>query len=326
VSSTTTLSASATGSHPLCNTGSTGSINLAVSGGTPAYTYAWTGGVTTQNLSGLAAGTYSVTVTDTKGCEATASATLTAPAAMIINPTVTNVACNGYATGAISLSITNGASPYTYAWSDGPAVNPRTGLVAGTYTVTVTDSKSCTQTLGGISVTEGTITATAAAGTILCNGASTTLTVTAGGGTAPLQYSLNGGTYQSSNTFTVYASAVEYIVTVKDANNCTKATNGVLVTQPTAITPTTVISHESCPGKNDASINLSVTGGTPGSGYTYDWSNDGYEDPDNDTEDLSGLTAGTYTVIVTDSKGCTATLANTVRTLNANPSKPGGIK
>ena len=316
------IAITATASAALCNGGATGGISVSVSGGTPAYTYLWTDGPTTQNRSGLVAGTYSLRVTDSKGCTATSSATVSQPGSIAITPSVTGVTCNGTATGAISLSVAGGTAPYTYAWTDGPTIQNRTGLLAGTYAVTVTDAHGCTRTQNGITVGQPTaITASATAGSIGCNGGTTTLSVTAGGGTGSLQYSLNGGTYQSGNTFTVTASPSAYIVTVKDANNCTK-TCSTLVTQPAALILSTVLTHVTCPGNTDGAIVLTVSGGTTPYA-SYAWAGpSGYTAS---TKDISSLAAGSYTVIVTDHNGCTATTTVTLNTLHNNPATPSGI-
>ena len=127
-----------TPTNVLCNGLSTGAITVSnPTGGTPPYTYLWgDGSVTTQNLSGLAAGTYSVTLTDASGCIKTGSATVTQPTAITVTPTITAVSCYGLTTGAISLAIsggTPGSSPlYTFAWNDGNTSQNRTGLAANT--------------------------------------------------------------------------------------------------------------------------------------------------------------------------------------------------
>src|SRR4030095_5945680 len=154
------------------------------------------------------------------------------------------------------------------------------------------------------------ITASASAGTISCNGGTTTLTVTASGGTGTLQYSLNGGAYQSGNTFTVNAAGSPYTVTVRDANSCTGTTNTVTVTQPTALSASSSHTNVSCFGATNGTVTATGSGGTPSYGYVI-------AGPTvNTTGALSGaftgLTTGTYSVTVTDSKGCTATTTQTV--------------
>lgn len=134
-----------------CNGGSDGAIELSVSGGTPAYSLTlWSNGKTTQDISGLAAGTYTVTVTDFSGCTRTTSATVTQPTAIVLSATAVNVSCFGGANGSIDLTVSGGTSPYTYQWSAN-AGNATTqdvnGLPAGTYNVTVTDAHGCAKVL-----------------------------------------------------------------------------------------------------------------------------------------------------------------------------------
>jgi hypothetical protein len=96
------------------------------------------------------------------------------------------------------------------------------------------------------------------------------------------------------------------------------------LTQPAALSLSTTLTHPTCPPPvPDGAIDLSVSGGAMP--YTYDWNNDGLEDPDDDTQDLNGLQAGTYTVIVTDASGCTATTSVTLNSINGLPNPPGGV-
>ncbi|MEL6925204.1 MAG: hypothetical protein AAFO94_14245, partial [Bacteroidota bacterium] len=128
-----------------------GSIDINVSGGTTPYTFAWSNGATTEDLSGLAAGTYTVTITDANGCSLSPAAITVDgnnnPALTIDNSasTVTNVTCFGEATGAINLVLSSGGvAPLTYAWSNNATTEDISGLAAGNYSVTVTDAASQT--------------------------------------------------------------------------------------------------------------------------------------------------------------------------------------
>lgn len=120
---------------------STGSIDLTVSGGTPGYTYMWTTGATTQDVSGLAANTYTVTVTDVNNCTKTTSVTISQSSAIVLSTTQVNVLCNGEATGSIDLTVSGGTPGYTFAWTGGATTEDLSTLTAGTYTVTVTDAE-----------------------------------------------------------------------------------------------------------------------------------------------------------------------------------------
>ncbi|MBK8192263.1 MAG: SprB repeat-containing protein [Lewinellaceae bacterium] len=129
----------------LCNGASTGAINLTVTGGTGSKTYIWSSGQTTEDLNNIAAGTYTVTVTDANGCTKTTSATVTQPPAISLSISVTNVLCNGASTGAINLTAIGGTGSKTYIWSSGQTTEDLTNIAAGTYTVTVTDANGCTK-------------------------------------------------------------------------------------------------------------------------------------------------------------------------------------
>src|SRR5439155_1242428 len=117
----------------------TGSASVAASGGTSPYTYAWSNGGNTASISSLTAGTYCVTVIDSKGCSATCCYIVTQPTALAASCSGTNVNCFGSATGSASVAASGGTSPYTYAWSTGSTTSAISSRPAGTYCVTVTD-------------------------------------------------------------------------------------------------------------------------------------------------------------------------------------------
>ena len=330
ISTNTALAASAAGTNLICNGATSGSITLTVTGGTPAYSFDWGSGITTQNRSGLGAGTYNVTVTDNKGCTANGSATLTQPDAIVITPTPADALCFGSATGTISLSVSGGTPPYTYSWGDGPSTQNRTGLSAGTYSVTVSDAANCTKTSSGIVVSQPAVALSLSASSVnvACNGASTgSINLTAANGTSPYTYNWGSGITTEDRT---NLAAGTYTVTVTDHNGCT-AVLSKTITQSTALSLSTVLTHETCPGALDGAVNLTVTGGTPGASpaYTYSWSaGSGGAVPvlQTTSEDLTGLKGGSYTVVLTDAVGCTATATVTIRTINKKPTAPVSIK
>jgi hypothetical protein len=285
----------------LCNGNSTGSINLSVSGGTSPYTYVWSNGATTQDISSLAAGTYTVTVTDSKSCTATKSVIITAPPVLSLSTTKVNVSCNGGTNGSIDLTVTGGTSPYTYNWTGGVTTQDRSNLASGTYTVTVTDANSCTKTISTTITQPSVLSLSKTQVNVLCNGNSTgSIDLTVTGGTSPYTYSWTGGvtTQDRSNL-----AAGTYTVTVTDANSCTK-TISATITEPSVISLTKTVTDVLCAGQSNGSIDLTVTGGSPG--YKYSWSNGAT------TEDLSNKAAGTYTVTVTDANNCTKTTSATI--------------
>ncbi|MCF8373341.1 MAG: T9SS type A sorting domain-containing protein [Bacteroidales bacterium] len=274
---------------------SNGFVVLFPTGGTPPYLYTWANGSHSYYRLNLTAGNYGVTITDLNGCSMVQSFTLTEPAAytpVTITPTVTAPSCNGSANGAINLAISNGVSPYTYLWDNGSTTMNRSGLAAGTYTVSVTDATSATQTLA-VEVTQpDPIAPTYVVNNVSCNGmANGSIDLSVTGGTAPYTYNWGMSVMQDISNL----AAGVYTVTIKDANLCT-AVQSVTVTQPAMLALTFNVTDPLC--SNDGSIDLAVTGGT--APYAYLWSNGSTD------EDPANLMAGTYMVDVLDANGCMA--------------------
>ncbi|ABQ07059.1 PKD domain containing protein [Flavobacterium johnsoniae UW101] len=305
------VAAQGTVNNVSCHGGSNGSGTVTVSGGTPGYTYSWApSGGTAATASGLAAGTYTVTVTDANNCQTTATVTITEPA-VALSATAglqNNILCRGTATGSATVTAAGGTPGYTYSWSpSGGTAATATGLTAGTYTVTVTDANAC-QTTQSFTITEpaASLTATPLAQTnIACRGGATgSATVTAAGGTGGYTYSWapSGGTAATATGL----SAGTYTVTVTDANNC-QVTQSFTITQPAAVLSAAFGSQNnvSCNGGANGTATVTVTGGTPG--YTYSWAPSG-----GTNATATGLSAGTYTVTVTDANACQTTQSFTI--------------
>lgn len=318
----------------LCNGGATGSINVTASGGTPGFTYLWADGPTTQNRSGLAAGAYNLTVTDSRGCTGTASATVTQPAVIMATPTITAANCFGQASGAISLSIIGGTAPYTFLWNDGVTTQNRTGLAAATYSVVITDAKGCTGAVNSLTVTQPSAAISLSTNVVneTCGGTGNgAVTVTATGGTAPYTYNWNGSPTGDGTETITGLSGGSYSVTVTDSKGCT-AVISATVAQTIPVLLSTAIVNPSCPPDAqqngfDGAINLTVTGGTGTKTYVWVASNGGIVPPAQvNSGDLSLLRNGTYSVTVTDANGCTATTSVTLTNTNPNPVKPVVIK
>jgi len=282
-----------------CNGGTNGMVNITVSGGTAPYTYAWNNGAITEDLSNVAAGTYSVVVTDANGCTATTSATVTEPSVLTASAVATNVSCFGGNNGSVTLTVSGGTAPYTYNWGGGVVTQNLSNVPAGAYNVVVTDANGCIVSAGA-TVTQP-ASAVAATGTIshvLCNGGSTgAITLNVTGGTAPYTYLWsNGSTLKNQNGL----AAAIYSVVVTDANGCT-ASQSFLVNQPNnpLVVAGSTVSNVTCFNGNNGSVDITVSGGTPP--YSFAWSNGGV------SEDLNNVAAGSYTVVITDNNGCTYT-------------------
>jgi Zn-dependent metalloprotease len=286
----------------LCNGGATGSINLTPAGGTTPYTYAWTGPgsftATTEDISSLSAGTYSVVITDANGtaggCRATNSVTITEPTQLVISNTVTDVKCFGEANGAVNVTVSGGVTPYVYSWSNGPTSEDNLNVIAGSYTLTVTDNNGCTiQTTGDVKQ-PALLTATHVITKVKCFGGSDGgVNLTVAGGITPYVYSWTGGDI----TEDIAAKPTgTYNVVVTDKNLCTVA-DVAFISQPLApLSSSIVMTPVNCYNGSDGIANLTMAGGT--APYTFLWSNA------KTTEDISGLVIGKYNVTVKDSNNC----------------------
>ena len=295
----TAITATATPTNATCAVG--GSIMVSASGGTGAYSYNWGGGVTSQNRTGLGAGTYTVTITDQNNCTGTASATITSTSSFNVTTAITNVSCNGGSNGSITVTLSGGRTPYSFNWGGGITSQNRTGLSAGTYSLTVTDSSGCVATSTAVVGQPQVLSIIDSVINISCNGFSNgAIITTVSGGNTPYTYNWGGGVITPGRTG---LSTGTYSLTVTDSKACTASASAV-VSQPQALSLFAVATSALCNGSANGAVILTVQGGT--SPDTYSWSNN------STTQNLSGITAGTYKVTVTDNRGCTDTVSATV--------------
>lgn len=275
-----------------CYGGNSGSASAVASGGTTPYSYLWSNGQTTMNATGLLAGTYTVTVTDTNSCIASSAITITQPAQLLVAPSTTNVLCYGGNNGTANANPLGGTSPYTYLWSGGQTTATISGLIAGTYTVSVTDSKSCTASNSVIITEPAAFSATLSSTGVSCNGASNgSATVTGAGGTGPYSFLWSGG--QTTNSINNLAAGA-ISVTVTDNNGCTATSSGN-ISEPTPISVSVSVTNAAC-GSSNGIASASASGGT--GSLSFFWSNG----QTNST--ATGLAVGTYNVTVEDANGC----------------------
>lgn len=293
VSNTSTLSLAVNMTAPDCQ-GTNGSIDLAVTGGEAPYSFAWSNGESTEDLINLSAGLYSVTVTDNAGCSAQRSVFVKENNTLNVKALSTPASCSGDASGHIDLTVIGGTAPYTYTWSNGASTEDLSDVGSGFYTVKVEDSKGCTVT-ASYTVMKTTFQISRTVTQPTCDGeANGSITVFEPvGGTAPYTYQWSNG--ETGTTLTNLAPG-SYTVTVTDATGCSK-TLSLSISAPAPIVATASVSSGACNEEGSHTIDLTVSGGT--APYNYQWSN-GVS-----TEDLQGLSPGTYTVVITDARGCT---------------------
>jgi gliding motility-associated-like protein len=296
------LTATTSHTDASCNGASDGTITITISGGTAPYSYQGTpipGG--TNTLPGLPANTYSGTVLDANNCSVSVSETVSQPAVVSATETHVNETCFGALQGSITLTPAGGTAPYTFMWSDGITTQNRTNIAAGNYTVTVTDQHNCTGTLSVTITQPAAPVLTVNTTNALCFGGNGSATASPTTGTAPFTYAWSAG----GTTATITPPAGNYTVTVTDVNTC-QQTATFTISQPTDITIAETHTNLNCFGDANGTITLTPSGGT-GPSYTYSWN------PNVTTTNQAGLlTAGTYTITVTDQNSCPKTIAVTL--------------
>lgn len=285
----------------VCFGESNGSVSVAVSGGTAPYSYAWsTGTSTTNTVSNLSIGNYTVTVTDANNCQKTATYTITQPTNITLLTNKTDVLCFGGNSGTASVIATGGVGNYSYAWSSSPVQTTdfANNLSFGLYKVIVSDNNGCLDS-ATVSINQPTpLTTSMAATDASCFGFNDgNATVTIGGGTMPYTYNWNTTPVQDSSTAIGLTSGT-YFVTTTDANGCT-IFDTAIINQPTEIQLSFTMTQVTCFGLSDGDATVSPTGGV-GSVYTYAWNTT----PTQNLPTAVNLPGGFFEVTVTDSTNC----------------------
>ena len=296
-----------------CNGKLTGALDITAAGGSSTYSkYTWTStptgySSTSEDLTGLAAGTYNVEIEDNKGCKGTSTYVITEPTAITATPTAKDLKCNNDNSGEISLSVSGGTPGYTYQWSGPVGFSPTTQNVTGLaadngYSVKITDANLCELTLNSIVVKEpALLEATAVVKDADCKGAATgEIALTPTGGTTPYTYAWTGpGTFSAITEDLTNVNAGDYEVTVTDNKGCTVISKST-ITEPLKLSISEVVTEVDCNGAATGEINVTTSGGTIP--YAFQWD----DAPINSTtEDLTALKAGDYEITVVDKNGCT---------------------
>ena len=277
----------------VCPGEATGTATAVVTGGTEPFTFAWSVDSTTQSISNLPAGSYTVTVTDAMDCSATATATIEESEVINIAIEATEIVCGPGNTGNATVSITGGVEPYKIKWSTGDEDESIENLETGTYSVTVEDANAC-EAIGEVSIEViDNLSVSIVPRNVLCFGENTgSALANASGGSEPYSYAWsNGDSEAEADSLT----AGTYTVTVTDGNGCQISEN-VSISEPLELEARPDATDATCAGATDGSVSVLGAGGTMP--YFYKWSTG------DETDTVTGLGAGTYDFTLTDANMC----------------------
>ncbi|MFN5735338.1 MAG: SprB repeat-containing protein, partial [Flavobacteriales bacterium] len=250
VTEPTTLSASVVSSGPiLCNGGVT-DVTVSGTGGTPSYA-----GI--GLVSNLTAGNYSYTITDANGCSANTSVSITEPDAITLAAIPTNVTCNAGTDGAVDLTVTGGTPGFTFTWSDGSSNEDLTNVVAGNYSVIVSDANGCSNNTNVTINEPSAISATTSSTPASCN-PDGTASVTVSGGVPGYTYLWSNGA--TTNSITGVAAG-NYTVNITDANACTVSASATIA-QTSGLTATATLNTPIACNGGTAIVDVTASGGT----------------------------------------------------------------
>ena len=295
--------------NPTCVPGNDGSITVTATGGVPNYQYSIGGAnQAANNFTSLGAGNYVVVVTDANNCTITSAVAISSPNAPTINSTaVTNNNCFGGNAAAISVAANGGVSPLSYNLQAGNVTNTSgtyTNLLAGSYTVTVTDAIGCTNTSTVNIVDPPQLLWDASTSTdVLCFGENSgTISASTTGGTGQINYSLQPNNISNTTGSFTNLLASNYTVVASDANGCIITTTFSIANPPQLVWANTSAANIICNGANDGTISVAATGGTGQINYNLQPTN-----TVNSSGNFSNLAAASYTVTATDGNNCTVT-------------------
>ena len=273
----------------LCNGGSNGEISSTISGGVTPYVFSWNNGYVTPSISALSVGVYSLTVSDSNGCQKSGSVIINEPAELILDLDTVNVLCFGDSSGAIHSNVNGGTPSYSYSWSNGYSSSSINNLIVGSYTLVVTDGNGCSNTAIAEVTEEDEIIIAATIDGVLCENEDIgAIDISVAGGTSPYEYSW------SNNALTEDISNLApgvYDLNVKDLNNCIKNESFVINAPPPFnidLNPDTFV----CEGEK---VVLTAQGGV-----SYQWSNGNA----GSSMQITANQTASYTVTVTSINGC----------------------
>lgn len=287
-----TLAASMKVKNATCFGSTDGQLEVTIQDGNDPFTYRWSTGETGSSIQNLAAGLYSVTLTDSVGNFLTLNKEVTQPSKVTLTETIFNPSCAGSANGSINISVSGGTGSYTYLWSNGATTEDLANLNAGTFKVTVTDSSGCSASASYLLLNNVRIIQSGVITKASCRQTNGGVNVTVSGGATPYSYSWDNGSVTED---LINVGPGTYRLTITDANGCTGQA-AYVVTENNTVKITFTVTPAGCFNEATGAIDITASGGT--APYTFSWQNGAT------TEDLSGLVGGIYRVTVTDNAGC----------------------
>jgi gliding motility-associated-like protein len=305
---------------------STGMDSVTTGGGVPGYTYTWVGpgavgftgsGQGTPKVTNLAAGTYTCTVKDSKGCTQSTVTTINTANGPVLTALPTNIpalVCNAACIGKAGVSVTGGTAPFVYAWTNtASTVDSAFNLCAGTYVCTVTDKNSCKSTQS-FTITQPTVISSAPTSTsATCGGANGSASVNASGGTPGPGYTYSWSPAPAAGQTTgtaINLSSGVYTVVVTDNSGCSKTFTVPVSNSGGPVAAASTIANPNCFASCIGQIANHAAGGA--APLTYSWSP--APGAGQNTATASSLCAGVYTCTVTDKNGCVVHQVDTIQT------------
>jgi len=290
-----------------CNGKGNAEIATSIQGGTPPYYINWSSGQHSSIVTGLFAGYYSANVVDAQNCMSSNSTVVAEPSKLSVQESHSDVTCNGKSNGKIAIVAYGGTLSYEYKWNTGNTSDSLTNVIAGNYTVTVSNNDCKDSIVKSITISEpSSLHVKTNITNVNCFGENNgKAIIIANGGNSPYKYLFNG----KNNSDTLDNLIAEtYIITVTDACSSSVPVS-IKITEPSALNVSTIVQNVTCNARGDGAIEAKASGGV--APYIYNWSN-GFSNQKN-----IGLFPGTYTLNAFDSKGCLASRIITITQPNA---------
>ena len=279
-----------------------GSVDFSITGGIAPYTVLLSNGSEGTSFSNLCPGDYSVTVTDANNCQLTSTISIEEPAELNVSASISQPSCFGSSDGQIIINTEGGTAPYSFLWTTDETTESVIGLEAGSYELTITDANDCALVQSFILNQPSALEIELVASDETSNGANDgAISSTITGGTDPYTYLWSNG---DTTSLIEDLSPGLYSLTVTDSEDCTSSASVNILAFDCALTLDLTVTEPLCPGEENGSVTVGVTGGDEP--YSYLWSND------ETGATISDLAAGTYGLTVTDASNCTSSTEVTI--------------